>query len=98
MITKFSRMGRLPHFLTYGAPRAGGAPLLLLTYKAINGLAPFYLQELIYLKEACKYKLRSDCDGPSELKTVSLSRIACDNLVNNDGATIYNSDEKSDIS
>ena len=56
------------------------------------------LQELVYLKEACKYKLRSDCDGPSELKTVSLSRIACDNLVNNDGATIYNSDEKSDIS
>ena len=38
--------------------------ILLLTYKAINiGLAPFYLQELIRLKEACKYKLRSDCDG-----------------------------------
>ena len=31
--------------------------ILLLTYKAINGLAPFYLQELISLKEACKYKL-----------------------------------------
>ena len=72
--------------------------ILLLTYKAINGSAPFYLQELIYLKEECKYKLRSVCDGPSELKTVSLSRIACDNLVNNDGTTIYNSDEKSDIS
>ena len=33
MITKFSGMGRLPHFLSYGAPptrasRAGGAPLL----------------------------------------------------------------------
>ena len=32
MITKFSRMGRLPHFLSYGAPstsarRARGAPL-----------------------------------------------------------------------
>ena len=32
VITKFSRMGRLPHFLSYGAPstralRAGGAPL-----------------------------------------------------------------------
>ena len=27
VITKFSRMGRLPHFLTYGASRAGGAPL-----------------------------------------------------------------------
>ena len=37
--------------------------ILLLTYKAINGLAPFYLKELINLKEPCKYKLRSDCDG-----------------------------------
>ena len=37
--------------------------ILLLTYKAINGLAPFYLQELINLKEACKYKLLSDRDG-----------------------------------
>ena len=27
---QFSGMGRLPHFLSYGAPRAGGAPLLLL--------------------------------------------------------------------
>ena len=47
--------------------------MLLLTYKAINDLAPFYLQELISLKEACKYKLRSDCDGlllnPVKLKT-----------------------------
>ena len=32
-------------------------------YKAINRLAPIYLQELINLKEACKYKLRCDCDG-----------------------------------
>ena len=38
--------------------------ILLLTYKAINSLAPFYLQELISLKEACKYKLRPACDGP----------------------------------
>ena len=37
--------------------------MLLLTYKAINGLAPFYLYELISLEKACKYKLRSDCDG-----------------------------------
>ena len=39
--------------------------IVLLTYKAINGLAPFYLQELISLKKACtvKYTLRSDCDG-----------------------------------
>ena len=37
--------------------------ILLLTYKAINGLAPFYLKELINLKVPCKYKLRSDCDG-----------------------------------
>ena len=37
--------------------------ILLLTYKAINGLAPFYLKELINLKKPCKYKLRSDCDG-----------------------------------
>ena len=36
--------------------------ILLLTYKAINGFAPFYLQELISLKEACKYNLLSDCD------------------------------------
>ena len=47
--------------------------ILLLTYKAITGLAPFYLQELINLKEACKYKLRSDCDGlllnPVKFKT-----------------------------
>ena len=34
----------------------------MLTYKAINGFAPFYLQELISLKEACKYNLLSDCD------------------------------------
>ena len=41
----------------------------------INGLAPFYLQELISLKEACKYKLRSDCDGllldPVKFKTLT---------------------------
>ena len=36
--------------------------ILLLTYKAINGFAPFYLQERISLKEACKYNLLSDCD------------------------------------
>ena len=34
---------------------------------------PFYLQELIGLKEPCKYKLRSDCDGlllnPVKFKT-----------------------------
>ena len=49
--------------------------ILLLTYKAINGLAPFYLQELISLKEACKYKLRSNCDGlllnPLKFKTLT---------------------------
>ena len=49
--------------------------ILLLTYKAINGLAPFYLQELISLKEACKYKLRSDWDGlllnPVKFKTLT---------------------------
>ena len=48
---------------------------VLLTYKAINGLAPFYLQELISLKEACKYKLRSDCDElllkPVKFKTLT---------------------------
>ena len=46
--------------------------ILLLKYKAINGLAPFYLQELISLKEACKYKLRSHCDGlPVKFKTLT---------------------------
>ena len=49
--------------------------ILLLTYKAINGLAPFYLHQLISLKEACKYKLRSDCDGlllnPVKFKTLT---------------------------
>ena len=49
--------------------------ILLLTYKTINGLAPFYLQELINPKEACKYRLRSDCDGlvlnPVKLKTLT---------------------------
>ena len=49
--------------------------ILLLTYKTINGLAPFYLQELINLKEACKYKFRSDCDGlllnPVKFKTLT---------------------------
>ena len=49
--------------------------ILLLTYKAINGLAPFYLQKLINLKEACKYKLRCDCDGllhnPVKFKTLT---------------------------
>ena len=34
----------------------------------------------------------------SELKTVSLSRFARDNLMNNDDATIYNNDENRDIS
>ena len=47
----------------------------MLTYKTINGLAPFYLQERINLKEACKYKLRSDCDGlllnPVKFKTLT---------------------------
>ena len=40
-------------------------------------LAPFYLQELISLKDACKYKLRSDCDGlllnPVKFKTLTTS-------------------------
>ena len=53
--------------------------ILLLTCKAINGLAPFYLQELISLKEACKYKLRSDCDGllvnPLKFKTLYLTTL-----------------------
>ena len=51
--------------------------MLLLTYKAINGLAPFYLYELISLEKACKYKLRSDCDGlllnPVKFKTLTTS-------------------------
>ena len=34
----------------------------------------------------------------SELKTVSLSRIPRDNLVNNDDATMYNNSENRDIS
>ena len=29
VITKFSRLGRLSHFLSYGAPPARGAPLLI---------------------------------------------------------------------
>ena len=49
--------------------------ILLLKYKAINGLAPYYLQELISLKEACKYNLRSDCDrlllNPVKFKTLT---------------------------
>ena len=52
--------------------------ILLLTYKTINGLAPFYLQELINLKEACKYKFRPDCDGlllnPVKFKTLTTLR------------------------
>ena len=48
--------------------------ILLLTYKTINGLAPFYLQELINLKEACKYKLRSDWDG------LLLNLVKCNTL------------------
>ena len=36
---------------------------------------PFCLQELISLKEACKYKLRSDCDvlllNPVKFKTLT---------------------------
>ena len=34
VITKFSRVGRLPHFLSYAASptRGGGAPLLLSIY------------------------------------------------------------------
>ena len=30
VITKFSRTSRLPHFLSYGAPPARGAPLSIL--------------------------------------------------------------------
>ena len=49
--------------------------ILLLTYKAINGLVPFYLPKLISLKEACQYKLRPDCDGlllnPVKFKTLT---------------------------
>ena len=37
---------------------------------------PFYLQELISLKEACKYKLHFDCDGlllnPVKFKTLTM--------------------------
>ena len=39
-------------------------------------LLPFYLQELISLKGACKYKVRSDCDGlllnPVKFKTLTI--------------------------
>ena len=39
-------------------------------------LLPFYLQELISLKGACKYKVRSDCDGlllsPVKFKTFTI--------------------------
>ena len=35
VITKFSQMGRLPHFLSYGAPLMRGAPL-------IQGIQVFY--------------------------------------------------------
>ena len=38
VITKFSGMGRLPHFLSYGASRAGGAPLILNTYRKDKSL------------------------------------------------------------
>ena len=42
-------------------------------YEAINGLAPFYPQELVTLKEACKHELRFVCDGlllnPAKFKT-----------------------------
>ena len=31
--------------------------------KGYHWLSTFYLQELINLKEACKYNLLSDCDG-----------------------------------
>ena len=52
--------------------------ILLLKEKAINGLAPFYLQELVTLKEACKYELRSVCDGllldPVKFKTFKMLR------------------------
>ena len=45
-------------------------------YKAINDLAPSYLWKLISLKEACKYKLCSDCDGsllnPVKFKTSTM--------------------------
>ena len=35
VITKFSGMGRLPHFLSYGASRAGGAPLIIFYYNIL---------------------------------------------------------------
>ena len=48
---------------------------ILLTFKGCQWLSAFYLQELINLKEACKYKLRSDCDGlrlnPVKFKTLT---------------------------
>ena len=55
--------------------------ILLLMHEAINGVVPFYLQELINLKEECKYKLRSDCDGLSceihDFNNVSRSIFCC---------------------
>ena len=46
---------------------------ILLTFKGYQWLSAFYLQELINLKKACKYKLRSDYDGlrlnPVKFKT-----------------------------
>ena len=49
------------------------------------------LRKGYFLKK--QYRIKS-----SELKTVSLSRFARDNLRNNDDATIYNNDKNCDIS
>ena len=49
--------------------------ILLLTFKAIRGLAPTYIQELITIKQRSKYSLRSNNNGlllmPPNCKTLA---------------------------
>ena len=54
VITKFSGMSRLPHFLSYGAPptralaRAGGAPLLFSLFNVFIASSMVFVDGKIY--------------------------------------------------
>ena len=51
VITKFSRMGKLPHFLSYGAPPTRGAPLILfLKYILIQSFSSDQAQQTYVYK------------------------------------------------
>ena len=66
------------------------------TYEGLFRFVTNTLKKALVFKEAIAFKTWRI--KLSELKTVSLSRIACENLVNYDDATIYHNDKNPGIS